>query len=133
MVTELLNMLFGCTHSRTTFPLTPSRKLRPGLGPHRHGTYVVCLDCGEEFTYDWAEMQQGGRIHTPTYPDARAVAASEVRFGLFSRGSRLQWAGRREADQVPCAIRRKIVPKNDGCDLSTRILLGYKPRLDTNA
>jgi hypothetical protein len=21
------------------------------------GTYVVCLDCGKEFPYDWAEMK----------------------------------------------------------------------------
>ncbi len=25
----------------------------------RHGTYVVCLDCGKEFRYDWNEMRLG--------------------------------------------------------------------------
>src|SRR5215471_7690708 len=126
MVIELLNMLFGCSHSRTTFPLTPSRKPRPCLGPYKYETYVVCVDCGEEFTYHWAEMRQGKRIHTPTHPNARAVAASEVRSGLFGRGSRSQWAGLGETDYVSHAKRCEIVPKNDRCELNTRILLGYR-------
>ena len=50
MWTALLNSLFGCTHRKTTFPLTPL-KGSPGE------TYVVCLDCGSEFGYDWQEMR----------------------------------------------------------------------------
>lgn len=57
MFQSLLNTLFGCTHQRTTFPLTPARKVAPGAT--RHGTYVVCLDCGKEFAYDWEEMRVG--------------------------------------------------------------------------
>jgi RNase P subunit RPR2 len=26
----------------------------------RTGTYVVCLDCGREFRYDWQEMRVAG-------------------------------------------------------------------------
>ena len=58
MLNSVLNALFGCTHDRTTFPLTPGRKPL-GNGAHRHGMYVVCLDCGQEFRYNWAEMRVG--------------------------------------------------------------------------
>jgi hypothetical protein len=51
MFASLLNSLFGCAHQRTTFPITPRR----GLGR----TYVACLDCGQEFDYDWKSMQVG--------------------------------------------------------------------------
>ena len=50
MLQVLLNSLFGCSHRRTTFPLTQSRKRE---------TYVACLDCGKEFSYDWKEMRIG--------------------------------------------------------------------------
>lgn len=54
---KLLDVLFGCPHKRRTFPIST----RPGQ--HRSeaaeitGTYVVCLDCGREFAYDWREMR----------------------------------------------------------------------------
>jgi hypothetical protein len=28
----------------------------------RPGTYVVCLDCGKELGYDWAEMRIGAAV-----------------------------------------------------------------------
>ena len=66
MLNSMLNALFGCTHDRTTFPLTPGRK-PAGNGAHRHGMYVVCLDCGQEFRYDWTEMRMGEPVRTPSY------------------------------------------------------------------
>jgi len=56
-MSSLLRALFGCSHRRTTFPLTPSRKV--GKSNSRNATYVVCLDCGKEFDYDWQEMRIG--------------------------------------------------------------------------
>lgn len=56
-MSSLLNVLFGCSHRRTTFPLTPARKVGKSTG--RNATYVVCLDCGKEFDYDWQEMRIG--------------------------------------------------------------------------
>jgi len=47
----ILNALMGCSHRKTTFPLTPRPKLGAG------STYVVCLDCGAEFEYDWQNMR----------------------------------------------------------------------------
>jgi hypothetical protein len=70
MLDALLNALFGCTHNRTTFPLTPGRNLKSAGGIHRHGTYVVCLDCGQEFGYDWTEMRIGEPVRTRTYTTA---------------------------------------------------------------
>ena len=57
MMNTLLNAIFGCSHRRTTFPLTPARKVGKATG--RNATYVVCLDCGKEFDYDWQEMRIG--------------------------------------------------------------------------
>ena len=58
MFADLLNVLFGCTHRSTTFPLTVP-VTRAGASRGRAGlkTYVACLDCGKEFPYDWQEMR----------------------------------------------------------------------------
>lgn len=63
MLQFLLDSLFGCPHRRTTFPLTPRKNV--GLsasGVPRLGTYVACLDCGKELTYDWNEMRVSGPV-----------------------------------------------------------------------
>ena len=67
MFNSIVNVLFGCSHKRTTFPQTR----RPGalaFPMHVQGTYVVCLECGSEFRYDWNAMdireQIDSRPHT---------------------------------------------------------------------
>jgi hypothetical protein len=67
MLQAFLNSLFGCSHQRTTFPLTPGRKGAALAGSGSARTYVVCLDCGKEFAYDWAEMRVGEPVaqHLP--------------------------------------------------------------------
>jgi len=72
MLESLLNTLFGCSHRRTTFPLTPSRKM--ATASNRHGTYVVCLDCGREFRYDWKTMRVGEPV--TSRPAAAATSLS---------------------------------------------------------
>ncbi len=37
--------------------MTPARKVGKTIA--RNNTYVVCLDCGREFDYDWQEMRVG--------------------------------------------------------------------------
>jgi hypothetical protein len=61
MLQSIVNSLFGCSHRRTTFPLTPLRKTGSFQVPSatRFGTYVSCLDCGKELAYDWTEMRVG--------------------------------------------------------------------------
>jgi len=64
MLQSLVNTLFGCAHSRTTFPMTPGRRngaITAKNATHL-GTYVVCLDCGCEFEYDWRTMRVGQQI-----------------------------------------------------------------------
>jgi hypothetical protein len=55
MFTSLLNVMFGCSHKRTTFPIT--RRSQISTGGTRKGTYVVCLECGQEFAYNWKDMR----------------------------------------------------------------------------
>jgi hypothetical protein len=62
MLGSLLDSIFGCSHSRTTFPLTPSRRAKLAPESSRQGTYIVCLDCGKEFAYNWKEMRVGNAV-----------------------------------------------------------------------
>lgn len=56
MFSKVLSALFGCWHGRYSFPITVKKGRRsPAAFPT--GTYVVCLDCGKEFPYDWTEMK----------------------------------------------------------------------------
>lgn len=73
MLQSLLNSIFGCSHQRTTFPLTPGRKSAgfQAPGAARNGTYVVCLDCGKEFAYNWEQMRVGQPV-TPPVPVSEA-------------------------------------------------------------
>ena len=56
---QFVASLFGCTHPHCTFPMTSRRA--PGAqqaGKLSPKTYVVCLDCGKEFAYDWQKMKK---------------------------------------------------------------------------
>ena len=57
MFTKMMDAVFGCRHSRYSFPLTIRGNSRRGTAAARTGTYVVCLDCGREFAYDWQQMR----------------------------------------------------------------------------
>jgi hypothetical protein len=65
MLHSILNAVFGCSHHRTTFPLTAGRRNSAAR------TYVVCLDCGTELAYNWADM----RVGEPVPTRARAAEA----------------------------------------------------------
>ena len=79
MLQSFLNTLFGCAHQRTTFPLTPARKSAGITAPsQRNGAYVVCLDCGREFNYDWKEMRVGAAVQTMTATQAAVAPAERV-------------------------------------------------------
>jgi len=62
---SLLQVLFGCTHHNTTFPLTPLRHSRHVIAEWEARTYVACLDCGKEIPYDWDKMQRVGSSFLP--------------------------------------------------------------------
>lgn len=57
MFSRVYNAMFGCWHSRYSFPITVRAGSRRAAAGSRTGTYVVCLDCGKELPYDWNEMR----------------------------------------------------------------------------
>ena len=57
MIARLVDVLFGCRHSRFSFPVTVRRTMRRPQAAVLTGTYVACLDCGKEFAYDWEDMK----------------------------------------------------------------------------
>uniref|UniRef100_Q027N7 Uncharacterized protein n=1 Tax=Solibacter usitatus (strain Ellin6076) TaxID=234267 RepID=Q027N7_SOLUE len=73
MIDSLLNLLFRCSHHRLTRPLTPVA----AKGVPQGKTYVVCLDCGKQFTYDLQEMRIGKPVD---HPNQR----TKVKFALLA-------------------------------------------------
>jgi predicted transcriptional regulator len=57
MLSQLMDVLFGCAHKRYTFPITAKSGRNQSAAASVTGTYVVCLDCGKEFAYDWRQMK----------------------------------------------------------------------------
>jgi hypothetical protein len=54
----LADMLYGCAHRRTTFPITLRASVTTDglqIGPLE--TYIVCLSCGRHLAYDWNAMR----------------------------------------------------------------------------
>jgi len=58
MFAKLVDVFFGCRHSRYSFPVTirGPKAGRPAAAALT-GTYVACLECGKEFPYDWQGMK----------------------------------------------------------------------------
>ena len=54
---RIFDALFGCWHKNISFPQTHKRGERRSAAASQTGTYVVCLDCGREFAYDWKQMR----------------------------------------------------------------------------
>ena len=54
---SLFDLVFGCSHKHCSFPITVRGRLRRSAAAAVTGTYVVCLDCGQEFPYDWKRMK----------------------------------------------------------------------------
>jgi hypothetical protein len=58
VISQLVDLLFGCSHKRLTFPMTIRDARRQYSGQLSPGeTYVTCLRCGREFPYDWHRMK----------------------------------------------------------------------------
>ena len=65
MLDKLIDMIFGCWHTSYSFPITNGKT-----------TYVVCLDCGKEFEYDWAKMKVGGKLSEQLTENLTRLSAS---------------------------------------------------------
>lgn len=55
MIDTILNFLFRCPHQRITRPITLASK----ASDRSSETYVVCLECGKQFSYDLTAMHVG--------------------------------------------------------------------------
>jgi hypothetical protein len=84
VIDTISNLLFRCAHRRLTRPITPVSK--PGVPSGE--TYVVCLDCGKQFSYDWKEMKVGGPIESSAtegvlHPDMPKPPNTKVKYALL--------------------------------------------------
>jgi hypothetical protein len=81
-VAGLAEWLFGCGHRRTSFPMTPRARAgaygEPGV---QSNTYIVCLECGRHFAYDWSAMHIAKRriagIASPAFLPAQEEERSQ--------------------------------------------------------
>lgn len=66
---RIFDALFGCWHKRVSFPLSSRKGQRRSDAASMTGTYIVCLDCGKEFAYDWKTMRviSSGEQRTHTH------------------------------------------------------------------
>jgi hypothetical protein len=65
---NLFDVVFGCWHKRCSFPITVRGKLcRSTAAASVTGTYVVCLNCGREFPYDWSQMKMLTSKYRPAW------------------------------------------------------------------
>ena len=70
MLQNIVDYLFGCSHKNYSFPITAKAAKRRTEAADVTGTYVVCLECGKEFPYDWREMK------VVSMPAKKAAAAA---------------------------------------------------------
>ncbi|HXZ33383.1 MAG TPA: hypothetical protein VEH30_13975 [Terriglobales bacterium] len=78
MLGEILRGLFGCWHSHYSFPITIRPGTRRSKAASLTGTYVVCLDCGKEFPYDWEEMRVIGTPSEQRHYAARSLVTKQA-------------------------------------------------------
>lgn len=78
-VSRFFDFMFGCMHSNYSFPLTPKDRQHPEAASLT-GSYVVCLECGREFPYDWRQMKivtQPAPVQTPVTQPAEAFRSGD--------------------------------------------------------
>ena len=73
MMVNLLDLFFGCWHKNYSFPITVKPGQRRTGAASVTGTYVVCLECGKEFPYDWKTM----KVVTADVKGERPIGAVE--------------------------------------------------------
>lgn len=83
MFADVFDMLFGCWHRNYSFPITAKKTNDTNSHvAHITGTYVVCLDCGKEFPYDWDRMKvltaEGERTQPAPVPAGAVTGYGKV-------------------------------------------------------
>ena len=84
MIDSILNLLFRCAHRRLTRPFSPLN-----CGGPQEECYVVCLDCGKQFSYDLEEMRIGkpiDRSHDASVvpPDSPMPRKKKLKYALWA-------------------------------------------------
>ena len=74
-----LDVLFGCSHKKLSFPISVrGGRRRSTPAASLTGTYVVCLDCGHEFPYDWNQMKVVNHVNDSSTSAAIATEPRRV-------------------------------------------------------
>ena len=77
LFSALWDVFFGCGHQHYSFPISSKILKQRSVAAGLTGTYVVCLDCGKEFAYDWEQMKVVSSLHP-----ARAALRSAHSYAL---------------------------------------------------
>ena len=80
MFAGIWNLFAGCTHKKTTFPLSVRAGKNNRNQSAGYDTYVVCLDCGKEFAYSWDEMRivpDAGRRVSPVAEQVESLLTTK--------------------------------------------------------
>ena len=78
-IRDMFDVFFGCSHKHYSFPISTKPCQRRSQAAAVTGTYVVCLDCGQEFPYDWQEMrfvsarEKAGKLAEAAEPFAKSA------------------------------------------------------------
>ena len=72
--------------------MTPVRnKTADGQGETPPETYVVCLECGKQFAYDWENMRLGEAVDISHGPPAGEPETPKIPFRTKSKMRYLLW------------------------------------------
>lgn len=81
-IAGVADWLYGCSHRITSFPMTLRTSMRvDGEQSTQSDTYIVCLQCGRHFAYDWITMHIAKRRVAWVAPPAPLPALGEARAG----------------------------------------------------
>jgi len=86
---NLFDLFFGCWHKRCSAAITVRGKLRRSTAAASvNGTYLVCLDCGREFPYDWSQMKirASNPLRGRQSPSSSFSVSRRLDFGLGGLG-----------------------------------------------
>jgi hypothetical protein len=104
MIDFVAGLLFRCPHKRLTRPITPVSK--PGVPSGE--TYMVCLECGKQFYYDWDNMRRGGPVERDVTkgvlpPDLPKPPKTRLKYALLG-----------SAIPLLVLLGKSILPKREG-------------------
>jgi len=108
---------FRCKHARTTFPMSPVRKKSAdGRNEAAAEMYVVCLDCGKQFSYDWENMRIVKAVDISAGPSPGEPRSSDIPFRTKSKLRYLLWGSALSAILVLGKAAKSRKPRHGEAD-----------------